>query len=55
MGVDSKFKRYAKSSWSFPAFPGHTFSVLRGLGQSFSKKKPLISTFAEMRGYGVRS
>ena len=46
-------QRFAKSRsrWNFPAFPEHTFSVLRGLGQSLNKQKPLISTFAEMRGF----
>ena len=31
-----------------PAFPEHTFSVLRGLGQRLNKQKTLISTEAKM-------
>ena len=46
----SAHQRFAKSRsrWILPAFPEHTFSVLRGLGQSLNKQKTLIATEAEM-------
>lgn len=51
----SAHQRFAKSRsrWILPAFPEHTFSVLRGLGQLLNKQKTLKSAEAEISVFPI--
>ena len=52
MGVDAHLAIFkSRSRWNYSSVPRTQTSVLRGLGQRLNKQKPLISTFAEMRGF----
>ena len=54
MGVDAHLSdSQNRAAAGFPVFPEHN-SVFCLLGQRLNKRKPLISTFAEMRGFRFR-